>query len=105
MGSGTKVIGYVRVSTAEQADSGAGLETQRAAIRLEATRRGWVLVDIVEDHGYSAKTLKRPGIAEVLWRIERSEASAVVVAKLDRLSRSMLDFAGLTERAIRKVGV
>ena len=45
------VVGYVRVSTAEQADSGAGLEAQRAAIMAEATRRGWQLLTIYEDAG------------------------------------------------------
>lgn len=45
----TDVIGYVRVSTEEQAGSGAGLEAQRAAILVEAERRGWRLVEIIQD--------------------------------------------------------
>ena len=47
------VVGYIRVSTAEQADSGAGLEAQRAAIEAEALRRGWTLLRTFEDAGAS----------------------------------------------------
>jgi DNA invertase Pin-like site-specific DNA recombinase len=88
-----RVIGYVRVSTDEQAVSGAGLEAQRRAIVAECRRRGWELVETLEDAGYSAKDLKRPGVQEALRALEAGEAKALVVAKLDRLSRSMLDFA------------
>jgi DNA invertase Pin-like site-specific DNA recombinase len=94
-----KVCGYVRVSTEEQADSGAGLSAQRAAIRAEAKRRGWQLVGVFEDAGVSGKSLNRSGLAEALAAVERGEAAAVIVAKLDRLSRSVHDFAGLMQRA------
>ena len=98
-----EIIGYVRVSTDEQADSGAGLAVQRAAIEAEAARRGWQLVTIHEDAGASGKSLNgRPGLAAALAAIETGEASGLVVAKLDRLSRSLLDFAGLMERSQRK---
>jgi DNA invertase Pin-like site-specific DNA recombinase len=96
------VVGYVRVSTAEQADSGAGLEAQRASITAEATRRSWRLLTIYEDAGASGKSLKRPGLTDALEAVEGGEAEALVVAKLDRLSRSLLDFACLMERARRK---
>jgi len=94
-----RVIGYVRVLTEEQAMSGAGLEAQRAAIAREARRRGWELVETIEDRGYSAKDLRRPGVQEALRALEAGEAKALVVAKLDRLSRSMLDFASLMATA------
>ncbi len=94
-----RVIGYVRVSTEEQAHSRAGLEAQREAIQTEAERRGWTVVRVVEDAGYSAKDLKRPGIRAVLAAMENREADTLVVAKLDRLSRSMLDFAALMAKA------
>ena len=56
------VVGYIRVSTAEQADSGAGLEAQRAAIEAEAQRRGWTLLRMFEDAGASGKSMNgRPG--------------------------------------------
>jgi DNA invertase Pin-like site-specific DNA recombinase len=96
------VIGYVRVSTEEQADSRAGLEAQRAAILAEAERRGWRHVTITEDAGYSGKDLRRPGIVEALDALHRRDASTLVVAKLDRLSRSLLDFSGLMARATRE---
>lgn len=93
-----RVAGYVRVSTAEQDDSGLGCEAQSKAITSEADRRG-LQVDIVEDRGLSARSLDRPGVQQVLEMVSAGEAQALVVAKLDRLSRSLLDFAGLMERA------
>ena len=97
-----KVVGYTRVSTQEQADSGAGLEAQRAAIESDAARRAWTLVAIHEDAGASGKSMDgRPGLQQALAAVEGDEASGLVVAKLDRLSRSLLDFAAIMERARR----
>jgi DNA invertase Pin-like site-specific DNA recombinase len=97
-----RVIGYVRVSTEEQTNSGAGLAAQRSAINAECERRGWQLVDVIEDAGYSAKDLKRPGVQIALETLERHEASGLVVAKLDRLSRSMLDFTAIMAKASKQ---
>jgi len=94
-----QVLGYVRVSTEEQSDSGAGLEAQRRAIEAECVRRGWQLLEVVEDAGFSAKDLKRPGIQEALRVLEEGDAKALVAAKLDRLSRSMIDFTVLMATA------
>jgi DNA invertase Pin-like site-specific DNA recombinase len=94
-----QVLGYVRVSTAEQSDSGAGLEAQRRAIKAECKRRGWQLVEVIEDAGFSAKDLKRPGIKAALEVLESGDAKALVASKLDRLSRSMLDFTALMAMA------
>jgi DNA invertase Pin-like site-specific DNA recombinase len=97
-----QAIGYVRVSTQEQADSGAGLDAQRAAIEAETERRAWTLVAIHEDAGASGKSIDgRPGLQAALEAVEAADASGLVVAKLDRLSRSLLDFAALMERARR----
>ena len=65
-----RVVGYVRVSTNEQADSGAGLAAQRAAITAETARRGWQLMTIHEDAGLSGKSMNRPGLAEALAMVE-----------------------------------
>src|ERR671934_3149373 len=104
MTDGTKVLGYIRVSTDEQATSRLGLDAQRVAIAQACLERGWELVEVIEDAGYSAKDLNRPGIHRALEMLEgrQPQAQALVVAKLDRLSRSLLDFASIMERARRK---
>jgi DNA invertase Pin-like site-specific DNA recombinase len=78
------------------------MDAQRHAIRGEVERRGWQLVDVVEDAGYSAKDLRRPGIGVVLERVARGDADVLVVSKLDRLSRSLIDFAQTMATAQRE---
>jgi DNA invertase Pin-like site-specific DNA recombinase len=75
------------------------LEAQRQAIAAECKRRGWQLVEVIEDAGWSAKDLRRPGIKAALDVLESGDATALVVAKLDRLSRSLLDFTKLMAMA------
>ncbi len=94
-----KVLGYIRVSTEEQASSGLGLAAQEAVLRAEAERRGWEL-EIVVDAGVSGATVvRRPALCAALARLARGEVAGLVAQKLDRLSRSVADFAGLVERA------
>ena len=98
------MVGYTRVSTDEQATSGLGLKAQRTLIEAECDRRGWELVQVFEDAGASGKALSgRPALAQALEAIRGGDAGALVVAKLDRLSRSLLDFASFMEDA-RKEG-
>jgi DNA invertase Pin-like site-specific DNA recombinase len=97
-----RAIAYIRVSTTEQADSGAGLAAQRAAIEAAAAAKGWELVAIHEDAGVSGKALTgRQGMADALAMLAAGQAEVIVAAKLDRFSRSVTDFAGLIERAKR----
>jgi DNA invertase Pin-like site-specific DNA recombinase len=98
-----KVVGYIRVSTEEQADSGAGLEAQRKTIRAACEAKGWELLALAEDAGLSGSRMDRPGLQEALRTVEASEADGIVVAKVDRLSRSLLHFTTLIERS-RKQG-
>jgi DNA invertase Pin-like site-specific DNA recombinase len=95
----TRVIGYVRVSTDGQAESGAGLEAQRNAILAEVARRGWTLTEIIEDAGISAKTLDRPGIKKALSTLAEGSADVLLAAKLDRLSRSAEDFCHMLNQS------
>jgi DNA invertase Pin-like site-specific DNA recombinase len=97
------VVGYVRVSTGEQADSGAGLAAQRAAIHADAERRNWEVVAVHEDAGASGKSLTgRAGLQTALTAVSSGEADVLLVSKLDRLSRSLVDFAGLLARSQRE---
>lgn len=92
------VLAYLRVSTDLQGESGLGLDAQREAIRVEAQRRGWTVVDWVTDTA-SGKSLDRPGIQDALVRLENGGPKVLVAAKLDRLSRSAIDFLSLVKRA------
>jgi DNA invertase Pin-like site-specific DNA recombinase len=91
------VRAYLRVSTDQQADSGAGLAAQRDAIEREAAHRGWDDVEWYVDGGFSGKDLERPQMARLLSEIMRGDL--LVTAKVDRLSRSLVDFATLVERS------
>ena len=95
------VIAYVRVSTEEQAVSGLGLAAQEAAIRTECERRGLPLLSVRCDAGLSAKSLDRPALSEALDDLDAGHASVLMVAKLDRLTRSVHDATGLLLRAER----
>lgn len=97
-----QVVAYVRVSTEEQGDSGAGLDAQRAAIEATCTARGWSLLGIEQDVASGKTRSRRPGLDRALAACERGDAAGVVVARLDRLTRSMLDFAKLLERSQQK---
>lgn len=96
-GDMTKAIGYIRVSTDKQAEHGVSLEAQRQKIEAYASLYDLQLVDIVVEQG-SAKTLERPGLNGVLARLYSGEAEAVIVVKLDRLTRSVADLGKLVER-------
>ena len=75
----TKVLGYLRVSTEEQAVSGLGLADQRSVIGAEASRRGWEDLAYLADEGYSAKNLSRPAIAEALEHVRELQSRATPI--------------------------
>ena len=92
------VIGYIRTSTDRQDLSP---EAQRAALRVRADQRGWSLT-FIEDTCSGAKPLhKRDGGAQALALLDAGDAGALAVMRLDRLSRSTVDFGGIVERARR----
>ncbi len=92
-----RVVGYVRVSTSEQASEGYSLAAQRERLTAYANLYGLTLVGIVEEQA-SAKDLKRPQLQDVLGRLARGEADGLLIAKLDRLTRSVKDLGELIER-------
>src|SRR3569623_1635153 len=92
-----RAIGYVRVSTDRQAEQGVSLEAQEAKIRAMATVQGAELLDVIVDGGESAKSLNRPGLKRLLEMMNKGEIEAIIIAKLDRLTRSVKDLCGLLE--------
>jgi len=86
------------VSTQQQADEGVSLEAQRSKLRAYAFAMDLELVALCEDAGVSAKSLDRPGLRAALELLEQGKADGLVVAKLDRLTRSVRDLGELVER-------
>ena len=93
----TRTVGYVRVSTDKQADRGVSLEAQQAKIRAYAELYALELLDVIVDAAVSAKSLDRPGLARALGMLKAGEADALLVVKLDRLTRSVRDLGSLVE--------
>lgn len=91
-----QLIGYARVSTDEQAIYGHGLDAQEAKLREHARRTNTDLT-VVREQGISGKSLERPVLMQALTKIANREADGLAVAKLDRLTRSVIDFAMLLE--------
>lgn len=91
------VIGYVRVSTEEQSKEGVSVDSQIAKIKSYCLLYDLNLVDVVVDAGFSAKSLKRPGLTTVLAALKAKKADGVVVTKLDRLSRAVKDWNTLID--------
>jgi DNA invertase Pin-like site-specific DNA recombinase len=89
------IAAYLRVSTQEQGASGLGLLAQREAIQSEADRRGWDEVEWFEEVTGNG----RPGPARHRAIGQLGKTDVLVVAKLDRLSRSLADFVVLMEEA------
>jgi site-specific DNA recombinase len=100
--SSMRAIGYARVSTDKQADHGVSLEAQEAKIRAMATVQGAEAIELIVDGGESAKDLKRPGMDRLLALVDERKVDIVIIAKLDRLTRSVKDLAELLERFQRR---
>lgn len=96
-----KVIAYLRVSTEQQADWGVSLAAQRAKVEAYAALYDLEVVEVIEDAGASAKTLAREGMAKALALLDSGQAEGLLVAKLDRLTRSVRDLLMLVDRYFR----
>lgn len=94
----SRLLAYARVSTDEQATTGVSLSAQQDRIESYVRLYGGELVDVVVDAGVSAKTLRRPGLERLLQQLDEGDADGVVVAKLDRLTRSVRDLGDLVEK-------
>jgi DNA invertase Pin-like site-specific DNA recombinase len=96
-------IAYTRVSTGRQADSGLSLDDQLDRCTAAVAARGWTLAAHITDAGASGRRAEnRPGLVEARRMLAAGEADALVVAKMDRLARSVIDTARILEDARRE---
>lgn len=95
--SRVRVVGYVRVSTEQQKSEGISIEVQKQRIAAHCQAQGLQLVQIQADEGASAKSLERPGLQRALQLLRNGMADALMVLKLDRLTRSVKDLGYLCE--------
>lgn len=96
------MIAYLRVSTEQQAESGAGIDGQRAAIEAHCAVEGWTDVTYVTDPAWSARDLNRPELTSALTALSEGTADVLIAKDLSRVSRSVHDFSGLLDRSRRE---
>ncbi|MBF0548242.1 MAG: recombinase family protein [Candidatus Riflebacteria bacterium] len=92
-----KAAGYIRVSTDEQAESRLSLQAQEEKIRTYVKLHDIELLTIETDSAISGKNIDRPALKKLLALIESGQINTVIVSKLDRLSRSVMDTLRLLE--------
>src|ERR1043165_8524832 len=96
-----RLIGYVRYSPRPSSGE-LTIATQRAQIQSYCDFHGCELIDVFEDTQQSAKSLARPGLQGALQALEDGRAEGLVIAKLDRLTRSVADLDSLVKRYFAK---
>jgi DNA invertase Pin-like site-specific DNA recombinase len=96
-GGAGKLIGYIRVSTADQGENGHSMTGQRKRLQTAAQAQGYELLDVVAEVASGAR--ERDGLKAAQERIEGGEAEGLIFPKLDRLGRSMIHLAKLVEWA------
>jgi site-specific DNA recombinase len=100
-----RVALYIRVSTLEQAYEGYSLDNQKERLIAYTTSQGWNDTQIYMDDGYTGTDMNRPGLKRLIRHIEEKSIQAVIVLKLDRLSRKQKDALYLLEDVFDKNGV
>ena len=92
-----KAVSYCRVSTDEQAREGYSLQAQEQICRAYSERQGYEVAEVFIERGQSAKTTNRPELQRLLSYCSKNQQiiNALVVYKLDRLSRNMVDHTNL----------
>ena len=98
-----RAVGFLRVSTDKQADSGLGLDAQRASVQGAAQRLGLVLAQVFVEAGVSGSLAlaDRPILMEAIGTLKRGDV--LLVAKRDRLGRDVIEVA-MIERLVGKRG-
>ena len=103
-----RAIGYLRVSTDSQAEHGLGLEVHRDTVSAYGTLKGYDLIEIVQEaasggvkEGEEFSYEHRPVLLALMERARAGEYEALIIAKLDRLSRDYATMVVLERRLMR----
>ena len=99
-----RVVCYVRVSTREQAEKGYSVSEQQERLKAYCLAKDWVVAQVITDPGFSGAKLERPGMQQLISLVQAKKCDAVLVWKLDRLSRSQKDTLYLIEDVFLKNG-
>ena len=100
-----KAIGYIRVSTEEQAKEGISLDNQASKIKAYCESQDWELVKVFSDEGSSGKDMRRRGLEKLLLFLEADHVDVVVVYKTDRLTRKQRHLYQLLEDTFESKGI
>jgi site-specific DNA recombinase len=96
-----QAIGYIRVSTEQQANEGVSLEAQKAKIAAWCVTNGYELVNVFVDAGISGKSMdKRPGLQDAMKALKKG--MALVSYSLSRLARSTKDALSIGETVAKR---
>lgn len=88
---------YIRVSTEEQATEGYSISAQKQKLKAYCIAQDWEVVGFYVDEGISAKNMERPQLQQMIRDIKAGKVECVLVYRLDRLTRSVLDLYKLLE--------
>ena len=91
------VVGYCRVSTREQAIDGGSLPAQENRLRALSDADGRPIARLFVDAGFSAGTLKRPAVRELLTLVREGKVAVIYCTKLDRMLRSLADLLAVVK--------
>lgn len=95
-----KALLYARVSTQLQVNDGVSLDVQERQLQSAAQAAGYENMELVREEGRSGKSITgRPALTDALKRLDRGEAEALFVTRIDRLARSTKDFLNIIDRA------
>jgi DNA invertase Pin-like site-specific DNA recombinase len=95
-----KALLYARVSTQLQVNDGVSLDVQERQLISAAEAAGYTDVELIREEGRSGKNISgRPALTETLRRLDKGDAQALFVTRIDRLARSTKDFLNIIDRA------
>jgi site-specific DNA recombinase len=100
----TRAVGYIRVSTQDQAREGFSLSAQRHRIEAYCKAQGWELVEIYADEGVTGSTIDRPEFQRMFDEVLSDGVEKIIFVKLDRLGRCAYQLGAVRDR-LEKRGV